>query len=126
MDREVSLPEAQLEVMEVIWDKGGSAMFGELSEELASRGKEWKANTIQTLLARLAERGMLSVRKCGRLNEYTAKVTREEYQQKQACILVEHVFGGSMKNLLSALVKQDYLTREDYDELKEFWERGCR
>lgn len=70
MERETALPEAQLEVMEVIWDRGGSVMFADLSSELEARGKEWKANTILTLLARLAERGMVSVCKRGRLNEY--------------------------------------------------------
>ena len=38
MEKEISLPEAQMEVMEVIWDKGGRAMFGVLGEELAARG----------------------------------------------------------------------------------------
>ena len=50
MEKEISLPEAQMEVMEVIWDKGGRTMFGVLGEELAARGKSWKANTILTLL----------------------------------------------------------------------------
>ena len=97
MEKGTSLPDTQLEVMQVIWDKGGTIMFGELSEELEDRGREWKPNT--------------------------ARVTREEYQQKQACILVERVFGGDTRHLISALVKQDYLTKEDYDELKAFWEK---
>jgi len=33
------------------------------------------------------------------------------------------VFGGDTRHLISALVKQDYLTKEDYDELKAFWEK---
>ena len=124
MERETALPEAQLEVMEVIWDRGGSVMFADLSSELEARGKEWKANTILTLLARLAERGMVSVCKRGRLNEYAARVSREDYQQMQARSLVDRVFGGSTKHLISALVKQEYLTKDDYDELKEFWGKG--
>ena len=124
MERETALPEAQLEVMEVIWDRGGSVMFADLSSELEARGKEWKANTILTLLARLAERGMVSVCKRGRLNEYIARVSREDYQQMQARSLVDRVFGGSTKHLISALVKQEYLTKDDYDELKEFREKG--
>lgn len=126
MERDTPLPDAQLEVMQVIWDKGSRAMFGEISEELADRGKEWKPNTVLTLLARLADGGMVSVCKRGRLNEYAARVTREEYQQMQARILVDRVFGGDTRHLISALVKQEYLTEEDYEELKEFWEKGGR
>ena len=116
MEKEISLPEAQMEVMEVIWDKGGRAMFGVLGEELAARGKSWKPNTILTLLSRLAEKG--------RLNEYVSLVSREEYRQTQARLLVDRVFGGDTKHLISALVSQEYLTEEDYEELKAFWEKG--
>lgn len=99
-------------------------MFSGLSEELEARGREWKANTILTLLSRLAHRGMISVVKRGRLNEYVARVSQEEYRQMQTRLLVDQVFGGDAKHLISALVKQDYLTEEDYDELKEFWKKG--
>lgn len=124
MEREVQLPEAQMEVMEAIWDNGGRAMFGVLGKELASRGKSWKPNTILTLLSRLAENGMLAVRKQGRLNEYVSLVSREEYQQTQARLLVDRVFGGDTKHLICALVSQEYLTEDDYEELKAFWEKG--
>ena len=60
MEKGTSLPDTQLEVMQVIWDKGGTIMFGELSEELEDRGREWKPNTVLTLLSRLAERGMIT------------------------------------------------------------------
>lgn len=118
------LPDAQLEVMEVIWDKGQGVMFAELVQELEARGKEWKPNTVLTLLSRLSDRGALFVRKRGRLNEYAPRVTREEYQQMQACAMVDRVFGGDARHLISALVKQEYLSLEDYEELKEFWEKG--
>ena len=65
MEKGTSLPDTQLEVMQVIWDKGGTIMFGELSEELEDRGREWKPNTVLTLLSRLAERGMITVYKGG-------------------------------------------------------------
>lgn len=123
MEKETSLPESQMEVMEVIWEKGGRVMFGDLSEELAARGKAWKANTILTLLSRLAERGMLTVCKRGRLNEYTALVSQEDYRETQAKLLVDRVFGGDTKHLISALVKQEYLSEDDYNELREFWEK---
>ena len=95
-----------------------------LGEELAARGKSWKPNTILTLLSRLTENGMLTVRKQGRLNEYVSLVSREEYRQTQARLLVDRIFGGDTKHLISALVSQEYLTEEDYEELKAFWEKG--
>ena len=55
MEKEISLPEAQMEVMEVIWDKGGRTMFGVLGEELAARGKSWKVCTITVSTEQLGQ-----------------------------------------------------------------------
>ena len=87
MERETALPEAQLEVMEVIWDRGGSVMFADLSSELEARGKEWKANTILTLLARLAERGMVSV--CKRQQNQRKDHTGQRQAQKDAHPMIQ-------------------------------------
>lgn len=124
MQKETALPEAQLTIMQVIWDKGGTVMFAELAEALTACGKAWKTNTILTLLSRLTNRGMLAVCKRGRLNEYVAQISQEAYQQMQARTLVDRVFDGDAKHLISALVQQDYLTEQDYEELKGFWEKG--
>ena len=124
MEKEISLPEAQMEVMEVIWDKGGRTMFGVLGEDRAARGKSWEPSPVLTPLAAVTENGMLTVRKQGRLNEYVSLVSREEYRQTQARLLVDRIFGGDTKHLISALVSQEYLTEEDYEELKAFWEKG--
>lgn len=124
MREEGALPEAQLQIMGCLWELGGTAMFGELMQALEARGKRWKPNTALTLLSRLAERGMITVRKQGRLNEYAACVSREEYGQAQARALVEQVFGGDAKHLISALVQQDCLSEQDYEELRTFWEQG--
>lgn len=43
MEKEISLPEAQMEVMEVIWDKGGRTMFGVLGGGTGSQGKVLEA-----------------------------------------------------------------------------------
>ena len=61
MEKEISLPEAQMEVMEVIWDKGGRTMFGVLGEELAARGKSWrhKASDIRSCQSGISDGGGL-------------------------------------------------------------------
>ena len=47
-----------------------------------------------------------------------------ERNVSMARLLVDRVFGGDTKHLISALVSQEYLTEEDYEELKAFWEKG--
>lgn len=121
MEKGMQLPEAQLEIMQCIWSGGGSMMFSDMMESLTEKKKSWKPNTVLTLLSRLAERDMLEIRKHGRLNEYVALITENEYLQQQTKYFVESVFGGDAKHLVSALVKQAYLSEADYRELDTFW-----
>lgn len=124
MDKNPQLSDAQLDIMRIIWQNGGSIMFAELSEALNNQGKIWKTNTVLTFLARLAERGMVEVRKHGRLNEYVALLSEGEYLSAQTRSFVEHVYGGNAKHLVSALLGQNYLSGDDYEELKRFWNGG--
>lgn len=124
MDKGTQLPETQIAIMKIIWENGGTMMFAELYEALQARHKSWKANTVLTLLSRLVARGMLEVRKHGRLNEYVARMDEQAYQEQQAKSLVDEVFGGDAKHLISALVRQEYLSQEDYTALQDFWNWG--
>lgn len=124
MEKNLQLSEAQLEIMQIIWRSGGAVMFSELAAELDRRRKSWKTNTILTFLSRLAERGMLAVRKQGRLNEYVALVSENEYLEAQTKSFINSVYGGSAKHLVTALLQQDYLSSDDYQELKAFWKEG--
>lgn len=123
MEKNTRLSGAQLEIMRLIWQKGGSVMFSELSAELERRRKSWKTNTVLTFLARLAERGMVVVKKQGRLNEYVALISEEEYLAQQTRSFIDEVYGGSAKHLVSALM-EEYLSGDDYAELKAYWEGG--
>lgn len=124
MEEPLQLPDAQLELMQLVWAHGGSIMFSELWQLLTQRKKDWKTNTVLTLLTRLAERGVLEIQKQGRLNRYVALVTREAYLDAQAKSFVDKVFSGDAKHLVSALFQQKILSEGDYDELKAFWEGG--
>lgn len=122
MKKGAQLPEAQLTVMQIIWREGGSIMFSELMALLKEQEILWKPNTVLTLLSRLTEREILEVHKHGRLNEYVALISENEYLHKQTKSFVDSVFGGDAKHLISALVKQDYISQEDYRELESFWD----
>lgn len=125
MEKGTRLSGAQLEIMRLIWEQGGSVMFSELSAELERQRKNWKTNTVLTFLARLTERGMVAVRKKGRLNEYVALVSEEEYLAEQTRSFINDVYGGSAKHLVSTLL-EDYLSTDDYTDLKAYWEGGAQ
>lgn len=106
------LPDTELEVMKALWVTGPDTPRALLEERLAPFG--WAANTINTYLSRLAEKGYVSVRREGKSNLYTPLVGRDEYQAFDSRAVLERLY-GSPRNFVAALARDGM----DQDELEE-------
>ena len=118
-----NISDSELELMKIIWQKGGKALLAEIMEQLSQQGNSWQNNTVITLLSRLMEKKLLKTNKIGRKNEYRAIVSEEEYQTSQTQTLVDKLYEGKAKGLLLTLLQNNMLSDEDREELKHFWER---
>ncbi len=119
------ISDAELEIMKVVWSNVGEpTLFANLTEELAAKGRPWQKNTLITLLNRLINKGFLKAKKIGRRNEYTALVSETEYQTAQTKNLVDKIYEGNAKGLVSNLILGDLLADEEYEELKRLLEKG--
>lgn len=118
------ISDSELELMRIIWAKGGRVLYAQIMDELAAAGSRWQKNTVITLLSRLVEKGLLKTNKIGRRNEYAALVTEADYQALQTEKLIKKFYEGNAKGLVSTLIQRDMLTAEDYEELRQFWEEG--
>lgn len=114
---------SELELMKIVWANGGTALYAHIMEELSKAGFTWQKNTVITLLSRLVEKGLLKTSKIGRRNEYTAVISEADYQAEQTQVLLNKLYEGSAKGLVAALIQREILSTEDYEELKQFWER---
>lgn len=114
--------DSELELMKIIWSRGGKALYAEIMESLAESGKSWQKNTVITLLSRLADKGLLKTRKIGRRNEYEALATEADYQEAQARTLVNKLYEGEARGLVATLIERKMLTAEDCAELRRYWE----
>ena len=117
------ISDSELELMKIIWSAGGTALYAQIMETLAEEGRSWQKNTVITLLSRLVDKGLLKTSKLGRRNEYTALVSEADYQAAQAQSLLDKLYEGSAKGLVSTLIQRELLSAADYEELKAFWER---
>ena len=117
-----SISDAEYELMKLIWGRGGTAWYSQIMEDLAQGGSTWQKNTVITLLSRLTEKGLLKPNKVGRRNEYIAVCSETDYQAAQTRSLLDKLYQGSAKGLVSTLIQQEMLTPEEYEELKVFWE----
>lgn len=118
--------DSELELLKIIWNNQGTAFYASIMEELCKAGRTWQKNTVITLLSRLVDKGLVKTNKIGRRNEYTAVVSEEDYQAAQTQTLLNKLYEGSAKGLVSTLIQRDMLSAKDYAELKEFWESEAK
>ena len=108
------ISDSELELMRIVWARGGTALYAHIMEDLEKAGRTWQKNTVITLLSRLVEKGLLRTSKLGRRNQYTA----------QAQTLLNKLYEGSAKGLVSTLIERELLSAADYEELRSFWRDG--
>ncbi len=114
----------ELELMKVIWDNGGTALYAQIYAALEEKGICWTKNTIITLLSRLIDKKLLKANKIGHRNKYTALVSADEYQGVQAESFLDKFFEGNAKGLVAALIQNELLSEDDFEELKQYWQGG--
>ena len=108
------LPEAELTVMRAVWRLEPPVPTGAIRARLE---KERNLSALQTLLARLTERGFLSVGKEGRQNVYTPLVDEGEYLAFENAPFLE---GRGLPGLVAALYDSRSVSREELAELRAF------
>ena len=108
------LPDTELEVMKALWAFGPDTPRSVLEDKLAPFG--WAANTINTYLARLAEKGFVAVRREGKSNLYTPLVGRDESQAFDSRAGLDRLY-GSPRNFVAALAREG-MGRDELEELQ--------
>lgn len=112
------ITDAELKVMQIVWDAGGPVSYGEIREAIG--GGPRRKTTVQTLIHRLVEKGAL-VQEKREVYMYTAAVSREEYEQAKTSELLDKVYRGDARKLVATLVKSRALPAGDAEELRRFW-----
>ncbi len=114
----------ELELMKIIWANGGTALYAEIAKALEDKGTPWTKNTIITLLSRLTNKGFLKASKTGFRNQYVAIVSETDYQEAQTKTLLDKLYEGNAKGLVSTLIQKDLLSPADYEDLRKYWKEG--
>lgn len=116
------LPDAELEVMLIIWRAGEPCSSGYILGELQGL-RSWPLPTLLTVLARLTEKGFLRCEKQGRHNLYTPLVAEREYKQQEGSSFLRRLYGNSAKELVASLYAGGALTADDLAELRRYIEQ---
>ncbi|HBU82242.1 MAG TPA: BlaI/MecI/CopY family transcriptional regulator [Paenibacillus sp.] len=121
MNQLQKLSDTEMELMEVIWECDPPVTSTELLHMFSERGKEWKAQTISTFLSRLVDKGALTATRHGRTNKYVPRISPEDYKLLETQEVLDGLYQGSVKNLISALYDGDKLSDQDIAELRQWF-----
>jgi len=115
---EVAFTDRELDVMGVLWE-AGSATVAQVRERLAD---ELAYTTVLTVLRTLEEKGHVAHAEEGKAYRYRPLVGREAAGQSALKRLVRKVFRGSPELLLTQLVSDRGLTRDELERMRELLE----
>ena len=120
MYHKYNMPDAEYEVMEMLWKCGNEIRQTELLKEFERAGKDWKRQTLNTLITRLEEKGLIE-----RENRVVkALMTREKFNHMQMKENIEHMYGGKLSSFLAAFTGQETISREEADKILRILEQG--
>lgn len=111
------LTNTEWEVCECLWERSPMTMT-----QIASRLTErtgWTRSTGETLVRRMAEKGLLRWEQGPKAKLFYATVAREDAVVRETKGFLQKVFGGSVGLLVNTMAEREELSREEIDQLYE-------
>lgn len=113
------LGDAELEIMQIIWEAGNPVTANYVLERLQSRRK-WPLSTLMTVLSRLTVKGFLSCDRTQRNNLYIPLIPEEAYRASESSSFLQKLYGNSLQSLVATLYDSKVIGRYDLGELRRF------
>ncbi|MCP4443326.1 MAG: BlaI/MecI/CopY family transcriptional regulator [Aureispira sp.] len=109
------LTKVEEEIMQIIWQLERCTVrdvIDSLNQKPAP-----PHSTISSVVRILEKKGFLDHKAYGRTYEYFPIISKEEYSKRSVSSLVQNYFGGSVKRLVSFLVKKENLSTQDINDM---------
>jgi len=114
--RSLTLTEAELRLMKILWARGESAV-GELVSAMP-KGTELAYNSVLTTVRILEQKGYVRHRQEGRAFVYSPCVAEQEAGRSEARHMMQRFFGNSRERLLLSLLGDEEVTPEELQRLR--------
>ena len=113
------LPDAEFEVMKVVWANEPPITTTEIMKLLGNE-RNWKIQSLVSFMLRLTEKGFLYSEKHGKERTYYPLVSQEEYRKFETENYAKQYHDGSFLKLITTLYNDETLTDKDIDELLQW------
>lgn len=116
------LSEAQLEILNIVWDRG-RASVGEIWKALAAQ-RPVTRNTVFTMVSRLEEKGWLRQRVVDGVQRYSATQPRDQVLPRMVHRLVDAAFRGSAEGLILTLLEGSRLSADEVERIRAMLDKA--
>ena len=113
------LGEAELDIMQVIWDNEDPVTSSFILKQLEGRRK-WPLSSLMTSLTRLADKGFVRCDRSSGTNLYSSIISENEYKTGASKHFLETVYNNSIRNMVAALYSNKALKDSDVEELRKY------
>ena len=103
MSKNNKLTPVEWEIIDKIWELGGSPSIREIWEKCFPNGEK-AYTTVQTIMNTLEKKGLLERKKIGLVNFYKPLKSREEAVKSEMSGVVSRIFNGSVPALANYLI----------------------
>ena len=113
----LTLTNSEWYVLDCLWERSPMTVM-----ELVSALHEkvgWAKSTTITTLRRMEEKGLVHCEVTGRTRHYRPSVERRQAVRRETRSFLNKVYRGSVGLMVSSLVRDEALSREDLDQLYE-------
>ena len=121
MKYSTGLSENEWYIMQVLWEKSPSTLR-EICDALKET-KGWSKHAVTSFLKRMLEKGAIKVDESGKVKEYFAVWSREDTILEETHSILDRVYRGDLLLMVSNAVKEQKLSKEEIEELKNMLDR---
>jgi BlaI family transcriptional regulator, penicillinase repressor len=110
--------ESELEILNVIWDKG-RATVREVHDVLEAQKQSGYTTTLK-LMQIMFEKGLLEREATGKSHVYKAAIRREDAQGQMLQRMIDNVFSGSASQLVMQALGHHKSSPEELDAIRKY------
>ena len=113
------LPDAEFDIMKVVWANEPPITTNIIMQQLGNE-REWKAQTVISLMLPLVERGFIRTEKNGKERTYFPLFSKEDYLKFETGGFMERFHGNSFASLVATLYDGNKIKDSDLDQLTKW------
>jgi len=118
MAKQVKPTEGELEILQVLWEKG-KATVREV-HEIILQSKDAGYTTTLKLMQIMFEKGLVTRDDSAKTHIYQANVSKEKTQSQFVGKMISSLFGGSSSQLVMQALGSQAPSKEEIDEIQKY------